>query len=119
MSFGLKSAPRTFQRLMNGVLIELIGTRCFVYLDIIILVETLQEHHTRLRELLEKLRQYNLKIDLHKCDFPKTELNCLGHVLTNKGVKPDPQKIEAVNEFPNSKNKNRYKVICMTDMLLS
>jgi len=55
MPFGLKSAPSTFQRLMNNVLMGLIGTRCFVYLyDIIIFGETLEEHHTRLREVLEK-----------------------------------------------------------------
>jgi len=50
MPFGLKSAPSTFQRLMNNVLMGLIGTRCFVYLDdVIIFGETLQEHQARLR----------------------------------------------------------------------
>jgi hypothetical protein len=37
MPFGLKSAPSTFQRLMNRVFLGLIGTRCFVYLDDIVL----------------------------------------------------------------------------------
>jgi hypothetical protein len=74
MPFGLKSTSSTFQRLMNNVLMGSIGTRCFVYLDdIIILGETLQEHHTRLREVLEKLRQYCLKIEPDKCEFLKTE----------------------------------------------
>jgi hypothetical protein len=50
MPCGLKSAPSTFQRLMNNVLMGLIGTRCFIYLDdILIFGETLQEHHVRLR----------------------------------------------------------------------
>jgi len=56
MPFGLKSAPSTFQRLMNRVFLGLIGTRCFVYLDVIIFGETLQEHHERLREIFESLR---------------------------------------------------------------
>jgi len=38
-------------RLMKNVLMGLIGTRCFVYLDIIILGETIREYHTRLREI--------------------------------------------------------------------
>jgi len=64
MPFGLKSAPSTFQRLMNNVLMGLMGTRFFVYLDdVIIFRETPQEHHTRLREVFEKLRQCNLRIE--------------------------------------------------------
>ena len=62
MPFGLKSAPSTFQRLMNCVFMGLIGSRCFVYLDdVIIFGETLHEHHARLREVFEKLRHFNLK----------------------------------------------------------
>lgn len=50
MPFGLKSAPSPFQRLMYSVFMGLIGTRCFVYLDdVIIFVETLREHHESLR----------------------------------------------------------------------
>ena len=64
MQFGLKSAPCIFQRLMNSVFVGLIGTRCFVYLDgVIIFGDTLQEHHTRLREVFQKLRQFNFKIE--------------------------------------------------------
>jgi hypothetical protein len=68
--FGLKSAPSTFQRLMNQVFLGLIGTRCFSYLDdIIIFGETLQEHNDKLREIFERLRQFNLKIEPDKCEF--------------------------------------------------
>jgi hypothetical protein len=110
MPFGLKSAPSTFQRLMNNVLMGLIGTRCFVYLDdVIIFGETLQEHHIRLREVLDKLRQYNLKIEPDKCEFLKTELNYLGHVVTGEGVKPDPHKVQAIKEFPIPKTKTDVK----------
>ena len=59
MPFGLKSAPSTFQRFMNQVFLGLIGTRCFVYMDdLIVFGETLQEHHERLREIFERLRQF-------------------------------------------------------------
>ena len=39
----------------------------------------------------------------------KTELNYLGHVVTNEGVKPDPYKIQAIKEFPFPKNKTDVK----------
>ena len=80
MPFGLKSAPSTFQRLMNNVLMGLIGTRCFVYLDDIIFGETLEEHNDRLKEIFERLRQFRLKIEPDKCEFLKTELTYLGHI---------------------------------------
>ena len=69
MPFGLKSAPSTFQRLMNRVFLGLIGTRCFVYLDDDIFREALQEHHERLREIFERLRQFNLKWNLTNVNF--------------------------------------------------
>jgi len=99
--FGLKSVPRNFQRLMNGVFMGLIGTRCFVYLDDdIIFGETLQEHHARLREGFQKLRKSNLKIELDKCEFLKIELNYLGHVVPSEGVKHDSEKVKAIKNFP-------------------
>jgi hypothetical protein len=110
MLFGLKSAPSTFQRLMNSVLMGLIGTRYFVYLDdVIIFGETLQEHYKKFREVFERLRQFNLKIEPDKCEFLKTELTYLGHVVTSEGLKPDPQKVKAIKDFPTPKNTTDVK----------
>ena len=39
----------------------------------------------------------------NKCEFLKTEVVYLGHVLSEEGVKPDPRKLEAVREFPQPK----------------
>jgi hypothetical protein len=66
MPFGLKSAPSTFQRMMNNVLSELIGNRCLVYMDdILIIGETLKEHNSKLRDVFQKLREYNLKSQIN------------------------------------------------------
>jgi hypothetical protein len=57
LPFGLKTAPATFQKMMNSVLSGLTGTRCFVYLDdIVIYAKFLADHNTKLREVLETLR---------------------------------------------------------------
>ena len=110
MPFGLKAAPSTFQRLMNRVFLGMTGSRCVVYLDdVLVFGESLQEHNERLREIFEKLRQFNLKIEPDKCEFLKTELNYLGHVVTSEGVKPDPQKVKAIKEFPTPKNTTDVK----------
>jgi hypothetical protein len=106
MPLGLKSAPSTYPTQMNNVLMGLVATRCFVYL-IIVFGESVQERIRR-REVFEKLRQYNLKIGPDKCEFLKTELNYSGHV-TGEGVKPDPHKVHATNEFPTPRTKTDVK----------
>jgi hypothetical protein len=45
LPFGLKTAPATFQRMMNVILIGLIGSRCFVFHDdIVVYARSLKEH---------------------------------------------------------------------------
>jgi len=57
LPFGLKTAPATKKKMMNSVLSGLIGTRCFVYLDgIVIYDRSLPDHKTKLRKLLSMLR---------------------------------------------------------------
>jgi hypothetical protein len=81
-----------------------------VYLDdVILLGKTLQEHHEEVREILERLRQFNLKLEQDKCEFLKTMLSYLGHVVTSEGVKPDPRKVKAIKEFPTPRNTKYVK----------
>lgn len=101
MPFGLKNAPSTFQRVMNNILRGYQNEICSVYLDDIIIFSTsLQEHIDRLRKIFQRLREANFKIQLDKSEFLKQNVNYLGHVITPKGVEPDPNKIKAVKEFP-------------------
>jgi len=70
MSFGLKNAPATFQRLMNFVLTGIQGLRCLVYLDdIVIYGPNLKEHNKRLVEVFSKLREHKLKLQPDKCSY--------------------------------------------------
>lgn len=101
MPFGLKNAPATFQRLMNNVLVGLQGLKCFVYLDdIVVYGSSLQDHNMKLKEVFDRLSQHNLKLQPDKCEFLKKEVMYLGHLITQNGVKPDPKKIEAIQNYP-------------------
>jgi len=105
LPFGLKTAPATFQKLMNSVLSGLTGTRCFVYLDdIVIYAKSLADHNNRVREVLERLRTHKLKLQPGKCEFLRKEVNYLGHQITETGVRPDPQKAVAIEQFPTPTN---------------
>ncbi|KAL6427138.1 hypothetical protein ACFW04_008640 [Cataglyphis niger] len=96
MPFGLKNAPATFQRLMDLVLTGLQGEKLF-------------EHARKYNALIERLRKANLKLQPDKCEFLKTEVTYLGHVIGRDGVKPDPKKLEAVRQFPRPKTPRNIK----------
>lgn len=101
MPFGLKNAPATFQRLMNSALSGLQGIQCFVYLDdIVIYSYDLETHISKLTNIFDRLRHYNLKLQPDKCEFLRKEVSYLGHIITDNGVKPNPEKTKAVENFP-------------------
>jgi len=102
--FGLKNASATFQQLMNSVLTGLQGLKCFVYLDDIVIYDSnLKEHNERLIEILQRLRNSNLKLQLDKCEFLRKEVIYLGHIISENGIQPDPNKLTEVKHFPTPK----------------
>ena len=98
---------------MNSVLSGLIGTCCFVYLDdIVINAKSLADHNIKLREVMDRLRTYRLKLQPKKCEFLRKEVNYLGHQITEVGVKPDPQKVAAVTSYPTPTAVKELKTFC-------
>ncbi|KAL4134683.1 hypothetical protein QTP88_006409 [Uroleucon formosanum] len=103
MPFGLSGAPSTFQRLMNTALTGINGTKAFVYLDdIIVYASDLKDHESILRDVFSRLRKFNLRLQPSKFQFLQREVIYLGHLITDKGVKPDPGKFNAyiTTQFP-------------------
>jgi hypothetical protein len=108
MPFGLKNAPSSFQRVMDNVLRGL--KNVMVYMDDIIVYSTsLQEHIQNLEDVFRRLRESNFKIQLNKSEFMKRETPFLGHIITTNGIKPDPDKIKAVQQFPIPKTVKEIK----------
>jgi len=113
LPFGLKTTPATFQKLMNSVLSVLTGTHCFVYLDdIVIYAKSLADHNIKLREVLDRLKTYRLKLQPEKCEFLHKEVNYLGHQITKAGVKPDPQKVAAITSYLTPTSVKELKTFC-------
>ncbi|KAL4103382.1 hypothetical protein QTP88_018759 [Uroleucon formosanum] len=100
MAMGLKTSPCSFQRLMNNVMAGIVGIKCLVYLDdIIIYGKGLLDHNEKLRDVFERLRNHNLKIQPTKCEFLKQQCMYLGHIISENGIRPDPEKIKSVLQF--------------------
>ena len=99
MPFGVMNTPAVFQRLMQGVLsgLQFIS----IYLDdVIVYSETLAEHVSHLRIVLERLRTAGLKLNPAKCRFVCDKVEYLGHLITPAGLKPSERNLTAVREFP-------------------
>ena len=105
MPFGLCNAPGTFQRAMQVVLTGLQPQIALAYLDDILIYSSTFENHLKdIKQVLQRFREHNLKIKLKKCHFAQKELHFLGHLITPEGLKPDPDKLRAVDEFKTPKD---------------
>ena len=101
MPIGLTNAPATFQRVMESCLGELHLTWCIIYLDdTIVFMQTVEEHLLRLSAVFEKVRAAGLKLKPFKYYLFRLQINHLGHVVCKEGVSTDPQKIQAVLDWP-------------------
>jgi len=84
---------------------EDIGKYCQVYLDyIVVYSKTLEEHVHHVRTILKKLIEHKLIAKMSKCDLHKLKISFLGHVVSKVGVETDPEKIKAVDEWPQPEN---------------
>ena len=101
MPFGLTNALATFQHLMETCLGEIHLKWCIIYLDdIIVFSKTPEEHIERLRSVFEKLQAAGLRLKLSKCEFFKSRVTYLGHIVSKNSIKTDPKKIEAIKKWP-------------------
>ena len=101
LSFGLKNAPGAFQREMQEVLRDFDSKQVVVYIDdILILGKSFEEHLHLVERVLATLSEYGMKIKLHKCEWFKTEVQFLGHIVNRNGVRKCPEYVESVRSFP-------------------
>ncbi|UYV63696.1 hypothetical protein LAZ67_2005344 [Cordylochernes scorpioides] len=99
MNFGLKNASQTFQRFMDEVTKGL--DFVFVYIDdVLIASKNENDHIEHLHTISKRLSDHGLTFNISKSVFGKPLLEFLGHIIDNKGIKPLPEKIRIVKDFP-------------------
>ena len=103
--FGLSNAPAIFQRLMNLVMMGLTWEACLVFLDdIVVISKTFDQHIERLGAVLDRLILANLKLKPSKCKLLQEKVKFLGSMVSADGIEPDPDKIQAIVDWPQPKN---------------
>ena len=105
LPFGLKSAPSTFQRLMNTVFADMISEgQLQVYVDdILVCSETWEEHLQVLSTVFTRLKDCNLKLKISKAEFCKEKLTYLGHTISEDGITPCASNVAKLKNYPSPK----------------
>ena len=118
LPFGLSNSPAVFQRTMSsffqkaytdpdtGVTVTALGTFIQVYMDdLMIYSKTPEEHLKHLRFVFETLKTNVIYLNPKKCEFNKSEVRFLGHLVSRRGVRPDPAKVSVMKSWPAPTNK--------------
>ncbi|GKC89207.1 reverse transcriptase domain-containing protein [Tanacetum coccineum] len=99
--FGLKNVGATYQRLVDKAFDNQVGRNIEVYVDdLVIKSHTETEMLIDMDETFRTLRKINIKLNPKKCTFGAVEGTFLGYMISPKGIKPCPDKIEVVLRLP-------------------
>ena len=101
MPFGLKNAGATYQRAATTLFHDMMHKEVEVYVDDMMVKSEIREgHFEALDKFLTRLEKYNLRLNPKKCVFRITSGKLLGHIVSERGIEVDPDKIKAIQEMP-------------------
>ena len=105
MKFGLTNALTAIMDLMNRVFHPYLDQFVVEFIDdILVYYKDAQEHGQYLEIVLQNLREKQLFAKLSKCAFWLKEVSFLGHIMSAKGIRVDPTKIEAIISWKPPRN---------------
>ncbi|KAL0446110.1 UNVERIFIED_CONTAM: Retrovirus-related Pol polyprotein from transposon gypsy [Sesamum latifolium] len=100
MPFGLKNAGATYQRLVNKMFKNQVGTTMEVYVDDMLVKSMKEEDHLRdLKQAFEVMRIYGMKLNPSKCTFGVRGGKFLGYMVSKRGIEANPEKIESISRL--------------------
>ncbi|XP_055918403.1 uncharacterized protein K02A2.6-like [Eupeodes corollae] len=95
LMFGVKAAPKIWQRFMDSILQDIDGVSCF-FDDIKLQGSTYEELLVRFKQVLQRLRSHGLHLNKTKCQFLLDHITYLGHYIDKLGIKPMNDKIQSI-----------------------
>ncbi|KAG1461513.1 hypothetical protein G6F56_005713 [Rhizopus delemar] len=104
MPYGCTNGPASFSRLMTIVLRGLERTIFFCD-DVCIFSKNLNQHKQDVARFLARLAEYNLRINPKKCQWLSKEVKFLGFLVSQEGIRSNPEKVKVVKEWKAPVNK--------------
>ncbi len=100
MLFKLINESAFFQHYINNVLFDCLHKFCQTYLnDILIYSKTLKEHKTHMKEVLNKLREANLQINIDKYEFKIQKISCLKLLIFINDLRMNSWKVDVIRSW--------------------
>ena len=97
MSFSLKNAGATYQRMVTKIFRPLIGKSVEVYINDMLVKSKERPDHTRhLQETFELLRRHSMKLNPLKCVFGVSSGKFLGFMVTQREIEANPIQLKAI-----------------------
>jgi hypothetical protein len=106
MQQGDCNAPATFQHMMTNIFRDVIGINVHVYLDDIFVYSNTIEDHEAHHIVFERLRNKKLFLKWSKCKLYADKIDCLGHMIDEKGIHPDMDKLDRLRKWKTPRNYN-------------
>ena len=105
MSFGLKNARSTYQRMITRMFESLLGKNIEIYIDdMVVKSKMVSEHLGDLRIIFEVLKNYKLRLNASKCSFGVGSGKFLSYMVTHRGIEVNPDQIKAINNLRSPRN---------------
>ena len=94
----ITSAAENFQWRMSETQSGLTGVVCMI--DDILVNDKTQEEHDHLNKVLHWLQDAGVTLNIEKCHFSQKQVTFLGQVIDSGGIRPDPNKVMAIQRVP-------------------
>lgn len=104
MPFGISSASEVLQRLNQQIFGDIPNVHIIAD-DMIIATDTEEQHDATLNNVMERAREQGIKFNKSKIKFKQTEIIYVGNIVSQDGLKPEVDKVKAIQEMPTPTNR--------------
>jgi transposase InsO family protein len=108
LPFGICSAPEHFQKRMSQILVGLEGVLSSID-DVFVFGKDKKEHDTRLMAALRRILDAGVTLNREKCEFAKSRILFLGHIVDQNGIQADPERTKAIEEMSPPENISKLR----------